>query len=151
MKILSILSLIFISSLSAAKSLEEKFMDPGVVYVTSGTTVATTAVNTAGKNMVTYNVSSNLGSIFNLNYLTISGNFDVASGSAAILGRCSLQVPTGTTVAQWPFVNSGTSGQTPVILSPAYPLPITGSFTVSCAPQTATQVDWFINYNGWQY
>ncbi len=151
MKILFILSLLLICSISYGKSLEEKFMDPGVTYITSGKTVAFAQVVSGGSVLTSYNVSSNPGSVFNLNYISISGNLDVPSATATNLGSCSLQIPTGTTVAIWPFTNATTSSQSPMILAPKFPIPVTSSFAISCAPLVASKIDWYVNYGGWQY
>ena len=150
MRLLSIfLSIFFVGSFAfAGIDLSTKFLLPGVNYVLTGATLSTTAINTGGQNVVT---RSEDGKTFYLNYLSIEGLFNVISASATQLGKCSLQVPTGTTVATFNLLNPTTSGEDRVILEPAYPIPITKSMAISCAPATATQTNWYINFNGFEY
>ena len=150
MRLLSIFFSLFLmgSSAFAGIDLSTKFLLPGVNYVLTGATLSTSAGNPGGTNILT---RSEDGKTFYLSYFSVSGQFDTVSATATRLGSCSLQVPTGTTIATWFITNPTTSAADRVVVTPAYPIPVTSSMAISCAPLTATKTDWYVNFAGFEY
>ena len=143
-----IFAILLISSFAnAGITLGEKFLLPNVLYVNSGGTVAIASVGALNVVSRTNTGAKN----FYLNSFNIEGFFNVISASATKIGACSLQIPSGTTVATWNMTNPTTSEIDRMVVTPSTPITISSSFAISCSNLTTTPTNWFVNYNGWEY
>ncbi len=150
-KLITLLGLLLIGSFaSAGITLGEKFLLPNVLYVNSGATVATGAGGLLQGKTVVSRTNTGVANFY-LNSFTIEGFFNVVSASATRLGYCSLQIPAGTTVATYNFVNPTGSQVDRVVITPQSPIVVSSSFAVQCANSTTTTTNWGVTYNGWEY
>ncbi len=143
-----ILAILLVSSFAnAGISLGEKFLLPNATYINAGGTVGTAVV--AAQNIVSRTETG--GKNFYLNSFSMEGFFNIISASATKIGSCSLQIPTGTTVATFNLTNTTTSEIDRVVVTPETPIVVSSSFAISCSNLTTTGTSYFIDYNGWEY
>lgn len=111
------------------------------------------SVNTAAKthtNITTYTVSA--GKTFYVSYMEVEGVLNTASATASSLGQCSLEIPSGTTVATFQLSNPTNGAVDRVVFSPAEPFYARAGqvVAVSCDPSSTSSTYWRTNFGGFE-
>lgn len=147
MKLLVIfLFVIFIcNSVFAKQTFDELVQGAGQATIqatASGSSIATLVSRTTAP-----------GKIFYLDSLILEGYLDVVNSSARQIGTCDIQIPSGTTVGHFQFINPTTSQIERIVWNAHIPVVAGTSFVVKCGPTLtqSLQVDWNVNYFGFEY
>ncbi len=120
----------------------------GKAVIGKGGTLA--AASTAYNEPLAYTTSA--GKNLYITGYEIEASLSTVSATTVGLGYCSLQIPRGTTVATYRFVNASHGGMDRISISPAEPIAVQSLNTVvvSCLPSAATSVIWGGNIVGYQ-
>lgn len=146
MKLIALILMLCFSQLSFARDdFDILVQGPGSATIqatASGNSIATLVNRTTAS-----------GKTFFLDSLILEGYLDVVSSTARQIGTCDVQVPSGTTVGHFQFINPTTSQTERIVWSAHIPVVAGTSFVVKCGPTLlqSLQVDWNVNYFGFEY
>jgi hypothetical protein len=105
---------------------------------------------TADQVVVTHTVTAS--KLLMLSYVTIEGRLTAVSGTASILGDCSLEPPLGTKAITHTFTNPTTSevDRVPYVFPDPIPLAAGSVVRVVCTPAAVTSMTWKASFGGYE-
>lgn len=122
-------------------------LNNAVVYVQSGADVIQAGATTIS----VLSRTTSQPKTFYLDLIDLEAAYAAPSATAGFLGVCYLQIPSGTDVMQWNFVNSTNSQVDRHFFQLPHAMAVPTSFAISCVPKGATSTFWNINYSGVEY